>query len=87
MYKIQYSTQFEKSLKKIPKQIAQLLNRKQAIFSLNPFDKLLRTHRLQGELHEYFSFSVNYEYRVLFRIEDKKIILLLDIGTHEIYKK
>lgn len=77
MYKIQYSSQFEKSLKKIPKHIAQLLNRKQAIFTLNPFDKLLRTHRLQGELHEYFSFSVNYEYRAIFQITNKKTILLL----------
>lgn len=87
MYQILYSSQFEQSLKKLPKYVVLQLSRKQALFSLNPFVQLLKTHRLRGDLKEYYSFSVNREYRVLFKLVDKKTILLLDIGTHEIYRR
>lgn len=87
MTKILYSSQFEKSLRKIPENIAQLFNDKQSFFILNSFNPLLKTHKLKGKLKEYYSFSVNSEYRVIFKIISKEKILFLDIGTHEIYKK
>lgn len=87
MTKILYSSQFEKSFRKIPENIAQLFNDKQSFFILNSFNPLLKTHKLKGKLKEYYSFSVNLEYRVIFKIVSKGKILFLDIGTHEIYKK
>lgn len=87
MINVFYSSQFEKSFKKIPKHIARLFNDKQSLFILNLFNPLLKTHRLRGKLKEYYSFSINVEYRVLFKWVRKNKILLLDIGTHEIYKK
>ncbi|KKP63085.1 MAG: type II toxin-antitoxin system mRNA interferase toxin, RelE/StbE family [Patescibacteria group bacterium] len=87
MTKILYSSQFEKSFRKIPENIAQLFNDKQSFFILNSFNPLLKTHKLKGKLKEYYSFSVNLEYRVIFKIVSKEKILFLDIGTHEIYKK
>ncbi|MEK7522647.1 MAG: type II toxin-antitoxin system mRNA interferase toxin, RelE/StbE family [Patescibacteria group bacterium] len=87
MTKILYSSQFEKSFRKIPENIAQLFNDKQSFFILNSFNPLLKTHKLKGKLKEYYSFSVNIEYRVIFKIVSKEKILFLDIGTHEIYKK
>ena len=87
MTKILYSSQFEKSFRKIPENIAQRFNDKQSFFILNSFNPLLKTHKLKGKLKEYYSFSVNLEYRVIFKIVSKEKILFLDIGTHEIYKK
>jgi len=48
----------------------------------------LKLHKLQGKLKEFHAVSLTYKYRVviLFKIEDKKIILV-DIGTHdEVYQ-
>jgi len=87
MTKILYSSQFEKSFKKIPENIAQLFNDKQSFFILNSFNPILKTHKLKGRLKEYYSFSVNLEYRVIFKMISNEKILFLDIGTHEIYKK
>ena len=87
MTKILYSSQFEKSFKKIPENIARLFNDKQSLFILNPFNFILKTHKLKGKLKEYYSFSINSEYRVIFKMVSKGKILFFDIGTHEIYKK
>jgi addiction module RelE/StbE family toxin len=38
-----------------------------SIFSQNPFDPKLRTHKLTGKLKGLWSFSVSYNYRVIFR--------------------
>lgn len=53
----------------------------------NPFHPSLKTHKLGGNLRPYWSASVNYEYRVIFRFEGKMLILLITIGNHEIYKE
>lgn len=87
MIKILYSSQFEKSFKKIPENIAQLFNNKQSLFTLNYFNPILKTHKLKGKLKEYYSFSINSEYRIIFKMVSIDKILFLDVGTHEIYKK
>lgn len=50
----------------------------------NPFDSSLKTHKLKGELSEFHSCSLTYEYRIIciFLIQDETIILV-DIGSHE----
>ncbi|NWF67355.1 MAG: type II toxin-antitoxin system mRNA interferase toxin, RelE/StbE family [Campylobacterales bacterium] len=53
----------------------------------NPFEPSLQTHKLKGELKEFWSYSLNYEYRVvlIIMITDKEVTLI-DIGSHdEIY--
>lgn len=54
-------------------------------FEADPQDPLLRTHKLQGDLAEYWSFSVDDDLRVLFRWDDD-ICFLAALGSHdEIY--
>jgi len=58
------------------------------IFKTNPLHPSLSIHKLTGKKREYFSISLDMNYRMIldFIVEDKKIILL-DIGSHgEIYK-
>ena len=57
-----------------------------AIFQNNPFDPRIRAHKLSGQLKDLWSFSVEYDVRVIFSfIEDGKA-LFIDIGTHkEVY--
>jgi mRNA-degrading endonuclease YafQ of YafQ-DinJ toxin-antitoxin module len=44
----------------------------------------LKLHKLKGELKEFHSISLTYQYRViiLLKIEDNKIVLV-DLGTHD----
>jgi addiction module RelE/StbE family toxin len=50
----------------------------------NPFDNSLKTHKLKGDLKEFYACSLTYEYRIIMTIyiEDEKIYLI-DIGTHD----
>ncbi len=54
------------------------------ILKENPYYPSLRLHKLKGNLQEYYSVSINIEYRIVleFIIVDK-VIIPIDIGTHD----
>ena len=54
-----------------------------SIFSQNPFDPKLRTHKLTGKLKGLWSFSISYDCRVIFRFINDHDVLLIDIGSHD----
>jgi mRNA-degrading endonuclease YafQ of YafQ-DinJ toxin-antitoxin module len=43
----------------------------------------LRTHKLSGDLQEYWSFSIEYDVRVVFQFATKNSAVFQDIGTHD----
>ena len=53
------------------------------MFRVNPLDARLRTHKLSGDLQEYWSFSVEYDVRVVFQFAAKNSAVFQDIGTHD----
>ncbi len=53
------------------------------LFSKNPFNPKLRTHKLTGRLEGLWAFSVSYDHRVIFKFLREDEILLIDIGTHD----
>jgi Uncharacterized protein conserved in bacteria len=53
------------------------------LFSKNPFNPKLRTHKLTGRLEGLWAFSVAYDCRVIFRFLTKDEVLLIDIGGHD----
>lgn len=48
--------------------------------------KLLKVHKLHGRLAGRSSFSVNYKTRIVFSYISKNQIVLLAIGSHDIYR-
>ncbi len=50
-----------------------------------PNHAALHVHKLELSVGDRWSFWVSYEYRIIFEIADK-IIILHDIGTHDIYE-
>jgi len=58
------------------------------IFRNNPQDTRLRIHKLSGQLAGCWSFSIDYEYRIVFHYDDdnKQKIFFDLIGNHNIYK-
>ena len=83
---LKYSPTFFKELKKLPKEQLRFLAKKEKIFVENPFDPRLKTHKLQGELSEFYSFSISYHWRIVFHFESESVVVLDSIGTHAIYK-
>jgi proteic killer suppression protein len=53
------------------------------LFSADPFNKQLRTHKLTGRLQGLWAFSVDYDVRVIFSFTNDNEVLLIDMGGHE----
>jgi len=55
------------------------------LFINDPFDPKLKTHKLSGKLRSLWSFSIEYDLRVVFYFtKDKpKKAVFFDIGTHD----
>ncbi|MDO8734458.1 MAG: type II toxin-antitoxin system mRNA interferase toxin, RelE/StbE family [Elusimicrobiota bacterium] len=70
----------------MPKNIQLLAKKKDEIFRTNPFDVQLHTYKLKGTLAGIWSYSINYQYRILFRFLKSDEVLYYDIGTHEVYQ-
>ena len=56
------------------------------IFLKDPYSPALKTHKLTGKLKDYWSFSLSYRLRIMFKFAKNNIVEFIDIGGHEIYK-
>jgi addiction module RelE/StbE family toxin len=82
---IEYSPKFAQMYKKLPKKVKAAAEKKEKIFRKDPFDPQLSTHRLGGKLKDYWSFSIDYRYRIIFSFEGKNLVRFYAVGTREIY--
>jgi len=85
---VSFSSSFKKSAKKKFRNNPELENEfwiSVQIFTENPFDPALKTHKLSGKLRLLWSFSIDFENRVVFYFTDQnpKQAVFVDIGTHE----
>ncbi|MBW4670119.1 MAG: type II toxin-antitoxin system YafQ family toxin [Cyanomargarita calcarea GSE-NOS-MK-12-04C] len=83
---ISFSSSFRRTFKKIIKGNAELEVRfwqKVEIFTIDPFDASLKTHKLSGKLKDLWSFSLGYDERVLFYFTDDGNTVFTDIGSHD----
>ncbi len=84
--KIHYASVYLKSYEILPKYIQEIQDKKERLFKKEPFNSILKTHKLKGKYKEFYSYSVTHSYRVLFRFLSGDKVIFYDIGTHEIYK-
>jgi mRNA-degrading endonuclease YafQ of YafQ-DinJ toxin-antitoxin module len=84
--RIEYSEKFLKSLRKLPKNLIEKAYEKEKIFRENPFNPILKTHKLHGKDKECLAFWIDYKYRIKFIFLSENEVLFLDIGPHNIYK-
>ena len=86
MLSVAFSSSFKRALKKKIKNNKELENKfweKVETFINNPFEKNLRTHKLSGKLKDLWSFTVDYDFRVIFYFEENDKCVFIDIGTHQ----
>jgi len=85
---IKYDATFEKKFRKYTKQLTdaerQRLKKRLEIFKEDVFDKRLKTHKLKGELNDYYAFSISYSDRIVFKILDDEGIYFIEVGTHDV---
>ena len=83
---VSFSSSFNRAFKKRIKSNADLELRfwdKLERFIEEPFDPSLKTHRLSGKFKELWSFSVDYDQRVLFYFTKDQKAVFIDIGNHD----
>ena len=86
MFEISFYPAFIRAFKKIIKNNPILFEKFQAklnIFKENPFDSQLKTHKLKGKLKDLFSFSIDYDCRIIFSFYENDKVIFEDIGTHD----
>ena len=87
MYKLIETKKYIKKLKKFLKKHPDMFKKyEKTIYLLesNPYHPSLRLHKLKGDLNEFYSVSIDMNYRIIIDfviIEDK--IFLIDIGEHD----
>jgi len=86
MIEVAFSSSFKRAYKKRikgQKDKEVLFFRKLEIFIKQPYHPQLRTHKLSGKLKDLWSFSIDYNLRVVFYFVDKKRVIFENIGTHD----
>lgn len=84
--KINYTSNYLKAYQHLPQKIKKLQADKELLFKEYSFNPALRTHKLKGKYKNFYSYSVAYHWRVLFRFINQNEVIFYDIGTHEIYR-
>ena len=89
MIEITFSSSFQRAFKR---KVAGNTGREERFweklewFKDDPFDPRLKTHKLSGKLKELWSYSLEYDLRVLFYFVDDQRAVFVDVGTHkEVY--
>ena len=77
---------FLKSYGKLPAQLQRQIDSKLLRLAENPNHPSLRTKRIQGT-ERLFESSVNMDVRLIWHYEGDKLIILLDVGHHDILKQ
>jgi mRNA-degrading endonuclease YafQ of YafQ-DinJ toxin-antitoxin module len=85
MVEIEYSPKFARAYAKLPRSTKDAAEEKEEIFRQNPFDPRLKTHKLSGQLKNYWAFAVDYRCRIIFSFEGKGLVRFHTVGTHDIY--
>lgn len=75
-----------KRLAKIDKNLGDEIAEKVDLFRHRKSHQRLKVHKLHGNLKGFWSFSVNYKYRIIFEPLDKSEVIFHDIGDHDVYK-
>ena len=82
---------FKKAFKRVIKKNPRLEKKIFAVLDLleiDPFTPSLKSHKLTGNLANFWSCSVTYDCRIIFTFSNETglsevVIILIDIGTHE----
>jgi mRNA-degrading endonuclease YafQ of YafQ-DinJ toxin-antitoxin module len=76
------SSRFLRRARRLREPQASMLRAALRRLAADPADPLLGTHKLKGDLRDYWAFSVDDDLRVLFRW-DGDVAFLVNLGSHD----
>lgn len=85
-YQFTYTRRFQKHFKTLTVQEKKQLMNKLKLLAENPLHPSLRTKRIQGA-EDLYECSVNMDIRIIWYYEDGTMIILVDVGHHDILKQ
>ncbi|MDR0999264.1 MAG: type II toxin-antitoxin system mRNA interferase toxin, RelE/StbE family [Clostridiales bacterium] len=85
-YQLTFTDRFQKHFTALTEQEKRQLRRKLELLTENPSHPSLRAKRIQGTT-DLFECSVNMDIRIIWYYEDGRIIILVDVGHHDILKQ
>ena len=91
MITLVFSSSFKRAFKnsiKCRPDLKPKIEEKLRLLAVDPYNSVLRTHKLKGKLSGAWACSVEYDCRIVFSCEknqetQEEEILLIDIGTHD----
>lgn len=87
MYRVSFKPSFIRQARRLEKSLLEEVFKKIEFLKHRERHVSLKVHKLHGPLADCYSFSVNYQTRILFKFESKREVVLLAIGEHDIYKR
>lgn len=85
-YELLFSSRFKKSFSKLQEQEKKIFYKKLTIFVENHKHPSLRTKKIKGSTI-LFESSINMSIRVIWNYQNDNLIIMLDIGHHDILKR
>lgn len=82
-YQLTFTSRFQKHFKDLTVQEKKQLQNKLKLLVENPMHPSLRAKRIQGT-RDLFECSVNMDIRIIWCYEGNKMIILIDVGHHDI---
>lgn len=85
-FRFTYTERFQKHFASLTEVEKKQLRNKLKLLAENPLHPSLRTKRIQGS-DELFECSVNMDIRIIWYYEGDTVIILVDVGHHDILKQ
>jgi len=85
-YPFSPTKRFQKQFQSLTKTEKRLIHKKLELMAENPDHPSLRTKKIQGT-SDIFECRVNMDIRIIWCYEENPIILLIDVGHHNILKR
>ena len=80
-----YATKFIRQYRKLPDELKLVVQEKESVFRISPFDARLRTHKLSGRLSGFYAFWIKYKIRIILKFENNEAVRFHEVGDHNIY--
>lgn len=86
MIRVSFKPTFIRQFNTLEEELREDVIEKIKLFKYRENHKQLKVHKLKGRLAGRYSFSVNYQTRIVFVYERKNEAVFLAVGDHDVYK-
>ena len=86
-FKLIHTKKFLKMLAKLDYTLLVKAKEKLVLLQGEHNHEVLKVHKLKGKMSDKYSFSIDHKNRIVFEYEDGNLILLLAVGSHDMYSR